>query len=158
MENKPIKSIHDWMKIALCEAGEAGKRNEIPVGAVIVKDNVLLAKAGNTKEQTKNVVAHAEINAITKASSALDSWKLTGCDMYVTLEPCPICAGAIIQSRIRSLYIGACDNRWGCAGSATNLFNIKSFNHKVFVYYSIMEDESKKLLDDFFKRMRNAER
>jgi len=150
--------LKKWMTLALEEAKMAGENNEIPVGAIIVKDNRLIAVGRNMREETNIVSAHAEINALSKACKTLDSWKLEGCDMYVTLEPCPMCAGAIIQARISNLFIGTCDNRWGAAGSTINLFNIESFNHKVNVFYDIMENDSKKLLKSFFKKLRNRER
>ena len=143
-----------YMKMAINEAVKAFNKNEIPVGCVIVKDNLVVAKAHNLREINNLVTSHAEILAITKANKKLDSWRLDDCDIYVTLEPCAMCSGAIIQARIKNLYFGAYDAKAGACGSVLNLFSYP-FNHKVNVVGGILEDECKKLLQDFFKTLRS---
>ena len=142
------------MKMAIKEAIKAFNKNEIPVGCVIVKDDVIVAKAHNLREINNLVTSHAEILAITKANKKLNSWRLDDCDIYVTLEPCSMCSGAIIQSRIKNLYFGAYDKKAGACGSVLDLFSYP-FNHKVNVVGGILEDECKKLLQDFFKTLRS---
>ena len=143
-----------YMKMAINEAVKAFNKNEIPVGCVIVKDNLVVAKAHNLREINNLVTSHAEILAITKANKKLKSWRLDDCDIYVTLEPCAMCSGAIIQARIKNLYFGAYDLKAGACGSVLNLFSYP-FNHKVNVVGGIIEDECKKLLQDFFKTLRS---
>ena len=121
---------------------------------MIVKDDKIIAKAHNLKEIKKDTTEHAEIRAIKKASKKLDSWRLTDCEMYTTLEPCPMCAGAIIQARIKKVYIGTMDEKTGACGSVLNLFKDHKFNHIVELEYGIMEKESKEILQDFFKKLR----
>jgi len=145
-----------FMKQALKESQKAYKKEEIPVGAVIVKDNKIIAKAYNQKESKANSIMHAEIIAIKKASKKLNSWRLNDCEMYVTLEPCPMCAGAIIQSRISKVYIGTMDKKTGACGSVLNLFEDYTFNHKVEVESGICEKDCEKILKDFFKELRQA--
>ena len=121
-----------FMKEALKEAKKAYEKLEVPVGAVIVKNGKIIARAHNLKETKKDTTKHAEILAIEKASKKLNAWRLLDCEMYITLEPCSMCAGAIINSRIKKIYIGALDEKTGAAGSVLNLFDYK-FNHKVDV-------------------------
>ena len=142
------------MKMAYNEAVKAFNKEEIPVGCVIVKDDLVIAKAHNLREINNLVSSHAEMLAITKANKKLSSWRLDDCDIYVTLEPCAMCSGAIIQARIKNLYFGAYDLKAGACGSVLNLFSYP-FNHKVNVVGGIMEDECKKLLQDFFKTLRS---
>lgn len=144
----------EYMKIALKEAQKAYNELEIPVGAIIVKDGKVIAKAYNEKEKKKDTTKHAEILAIQKASKKLDTWRLYDCDMYVTLEPCSMCAGALIQSRIRKVYIGTMDEKTGSCGSVLNLLQDYKFNHKVEVEYGICQKECEKILKDFFKELR----
>lgn len=141
------------MKAALNEARKAYLLGEVPVGAVIVYDNKIIARGHNTRELAQSVLGHAEINAIKKASKKIGSWRLEDCDMYVTLEPCSMCSGAIIQSRIKNLYFGAYDLKTGASGSVFNLFDYP-FNHKVNVYGGIMEEECSRIIKDFFKELR----
>ncbi|MCI8546948.1 MAG: nucleoside deaminase [Clostridia bacterium] len=143
-----------FMKAALKEAQKAYEKEEVPIGVVIVKDDKIIAKAHNLKEIKKDTTEHAEIRAIKKASKKLDSWRLTDCEMYTTLEPCPMCAGAIIQARIKKVYIGTMDEKTGACGSVLNLFKDHKFNHTVELEYGIMEKESKEILQDFFKKLR----
>ena len=149
---------YDFMKVALNEAEEALKIGEVPVGAVIVKDGEIIAKAHNLKETSKNAVYHAEILAIEQASKKLDSWRLDGCEMYVTLEPCPMCAGAIINSRIKMLYIGTMDDVMGACGTALNLLENYKFNHIVQVEKYILKDECKNILEEFFINLRKGKK
>lgn len=127
--------------------------NEIPVGAIILKDNKIIATACNEKENTNDLTNHAEIVAIRQAEKILNNWRLHDCEMYVTLEPCPMCAWAIISSRIKSLYFGSYDRLYGALGSTLDLRNIA--NSKLKVYGGIMEDECNKLLNSYLKNMRN---
>ncbi len=143
-----------YMKQALKEAKKAYDKEEVPIGVVIVKDGKIIARAHNLKEIKKDTIEHAEIRAIKKASKKLDAWRLTDCEMYTTLEPCPMCAGAIIQSRIKKVYIGAMDEKTGACGSVLNLLKDYKFNHTVELEYGILEEECKKILKDFFKMLR----
>ena len=141
------------MQKALQLAREAFLSGEVPVGAVIVKDGKIIATGKNEREQKQNALSHAEIEAINNACSALGSWRLDGCEIYVTLEPCPMCTGAIINSRIKTLIFGAYDSSMGSVDSVINLCDYP-YNHKVEVYGGICEDECKALLQDFFKKLR----
>ena len=145
-----------YMKIALREAQKAYNKLEVPVGAIIVKDDKIIAKAYNEKETKYDTTKHAEILAIQKASKKLKTWRLNDCDMYVTLEPCSMCAGALIQSRIRKVYIGAMDEKTGSCGSVLNLLEDYKFNHKVEVEYNICRKECEKILKEFFKELRKV--
>lgn len=145
-----------FMKEALKEAKKAYKKEEVPIGVVIVKDNKIISRAHNEKELKNDTTEHAEIRAIKKASKKLNSWRLIGCEMYSTLEPCPMCAGAIIQSRIEKLYIGAMDEKTGAVGSKLNLLEDFSFNHKVKIEKGLLKEECTKILQDFFKELRKS--
>ena len=145
-----------FMKEALKEAKKAYKKLEIPVGAVIVKDGKIIARGHNLKETKEDTTKHAEIIAIQKASKKLSAWRLIDCEMYVTLEPCAMCAGAIINSRIKKLYIGTMDEKTGAVGSVLNLFEDFTFNHKVETEKGIMQDECKNMLKQFFKELRKS--
>ena len=146
-----------FMKEALKEAQKAYDKLEVPVGCVIVKDGKIISRAHNLKETKKDTTKHAEILAIQKASKRIDAWRLLDCDMYVTLEPCSMCAGAIINSRIRNLYIGTMDKKTGAAGSVLNLFEDFTFNHKVIVETGILQTQCEKILKDFFKELRKRD-
>ncbi len=152
-----MKNI-DFMKEAIKEAKKAFDIGEVPVGAVIVKDGNIIARAHNLKETSKNAIHHAEILVIEEASKVLDSWRLTDCEMYVTLEPCPMCAGAIINSRIKKLYIGTTDDIMGACGTALNLLENYKFNHIVQVEKYILKDECSKLIEDFFENLRRGKK
>ena len=147
-----------FMKQALKEAQKAYDKLEVPVGCVIVKDNKIIARAHNLKETKFDTTKHAEILAIQKASKKLQSWRLLDCDMYVTLEPCSMCAGAIINSRIKNLYFGAFDEKTGAAGSVLNLFEDYTFNHKVEICPGLLQPECEKILKDFFKELRKKKK
>ena len=148
----------EYMRAALNEAKKAYKKEEVPVGVVIVKEGKIIAKAHNLKESKKDTTCHAEILAIKKASKKLNSWRLENCEMYVTLEPCSMCAGALIQARIKKVYIGAMDEKTGAAGSVLNLFNDYTFNHKVEVENGVMKTECQEILKKFFKELRELKR
>lgn len=147
-----------YMKEALKEAKKAYDKLEVPVGAVIVKDGKIVARAHNLKETKYDTTKHAEILAIQKASKKLNSWRLIDCEMYVTLEPCSMCAGALINARLKKVYIGALDEKTGAAGSVLNLFEDYTFNHKVEVEKGIMKEECENLLKDFFKMLRKTKK
>ena len=147
-----------FMKEALKEAKKAYKKLEVPVGCVIVKDGKIIARAHNLKETKYDTTKHAEILAIQKASNKLESWRLIDCDMYVTLEPCPMCAGAIIQSRIKNLYYGASDEKTGAVGSVLNLMEDFKFNHIVNVEKGILKNDCENLLKDFFRELRKSKK
>lgn len=147
-----------FMKLALKEAKKAYDKLEVPVGAVIVKDGKVIAKAHNLKETKFDTTKHAEILAIQKASKKLESWRLLDCEMYVTLEPCSMCAGAMINSRIKKLYIGALDEKTGACGSVLNLLEDYPFNHKIEVEKGIMQKECEAILKDFFKTLRELKK
>lgn len=143
-----------YMAVALEEAKKAEKLYEVPVGAIIVRDGIVVAKAHNMRETTRDATAHAELIAVRKACEALDSWRLADCEMYVTLEPCLMCSGAIILSRIKKLYIGTMDPKSGAAGSLLNVFEDYWFHHKCEVEQGILANECSKILKDFFKNKR----
>ena len=143
-----------FMKEALKEAKKAYDKLEVPVGAIIVKDGKIIARGHNLKETKFDTTNHAEIIAIQKASKKLKSWRLLDCEMYVTLEPCSMCAGAIINSRIKKVYIGANDEKTGAVGSVLNLFEDYKFNHKVEFEKGILKEDCENILKDFFKNLR----
>lgn len=142
------------MGFAIEEAKKAGAIGEVPVGAVIVKDNKIIAAAYNMKESLRDTTAHAEILAIKKASETLEGWRLIDCDMYVTLEPCVMCSGAIVQSRLNKVIFGAYDKRFGACRSLYNILDNGQLNHTVEVIEGIMEEECSGLLSEFFKKKR----
>lgn len=143
-----------YMMQAIIEARKAFELGEVPVGAVIVCDGKIIARAYNLRETSNQAIAHAETLAIQKACSKMGSWRLDDCDLYVTLEPCPMCAGAIINARIKSVYYGAYDSKGGACGSVVDLFKKGSFNHSPIVYSGIMEEECETLLKEFFSKLR----
>ncbi len=142
------------MREALVEANKAYTIGEVPIGAIVVKDSSIIGRGHNLRETHKDPTLHAEIIAIRKAANFLKSWRLTGCDIYVTIEPCPMCAGAIIQSRLDRLIFGALDTKSGCAGSLYNLPCDKRFNHRPEVIPGILEDECSEIIRNFFKARR----
>lgn len=143
-----------FMKEAIILARKAAELGEVPVGAVIVKNGEIIAKGKNEREAKQNALSHAEIEAINNACKALGSWRLDDCEMYVTLEPCPMCAGAIINSRIKTLVFGAYDSKMGSIDSVVNLCDYP-YNHKVEVYGGILEDECLEIIKNFFKNLRD---
>ncbi|HCF64768.1 MAG: tRNA adenosine(34) deaminase TadA [Clostridia bacterium] len=144
-----------FMKEAIKQAKKAYDKEEIPVGAVIVKDGKIIARGYNKKEEKKDTTQHAEIIAIQKASRKIGAWRLQDCEMYVTLEPCAMCTGALIQARLKRVYIGTMDPKTGACGSVLNLLEDYKFNHKVEVETNIMQKECEKILKDFFKYLRS---
>lgn len=145
--------MEKYMQQAISLARSAAKSGEVPVGAVIVQNGEVVATGVNRRETDKNAVAHAEIEAITAACKKLGRWCLDDCELYVTLEPCPMCAGAIINSRIKRVVFGAFDKKGGACDSVTNLFNLP-FNHKPEVWAGICENECAQILKDFFENLR----
>lgn len=143
-----------FMNEALNEAKKALKIAEVPVGAVIVKDQKIIARGYNKKESKNDATFHAEICAIKNASKRLSSWRLNHCDMYVTLEPCAMCAGALIQARIKRLYFGTFDKKAGAVGSVIDLTKVAEFNHHIEVISGVLEDECMQILKDFFSSLR----
>ena len=142
-----------FMKSAVKEAEKASSEGEVPVGAVIVKDGKIIAEGRNRREKGKNALYHAEIEAIDNACKALGGWRLPGCTLYVTLEPCPMCAGAIINSRIERVVYGAKDYKAGSAESVINLFALP-YNHKPEIIGGVLENECGEMLSSFFKTLR----
>ena len=141
------------MKTALSLADEAAKDDEVPVGAVIVKDGEIVSVGRNRREKGKNALCHAEIEAINSACEKLGGWRLWQCEMFVTLEPCPMCSGAIINSRIKKVTFGAYDKKAACCGSVENIFDLP-FNHKPEIVGGFMEEECAARLSEFFKKLR----
>ena len=146
-----------YMREALRYAALAAKDEETPIGAVIVRGGEIVSFGRNRREKHKNALGHAEIEAINKACKKLGGWRLPGCEMYVTLEPCPMCAGAIVASRIEKVYIGAKDEKSGAFGSC---FDLNSFplNHKPEIHFGLLEEESKALLKSFFRELRKSKK
>ena len=150
-----MKQTHDyWMKQALIQADKAFKSKEIPVGAIVIKENKLIGRAYNQREQLNDPTAHAEIIAITAAANTIGDWRLNGCTLYVTKEPCSMCAGAIINARLDMIVFGCYDEAEGCCGSLYQLCGDPRFKTKVSVMGGIMENQSLSLLKDFFKSRR----
>ncbi len=143
-----------YIKLALLEAKKAEKKDEVPVGCVLVLNDVVIAKTHNLRESKHSALAHAEILAINKACKKLESWRLENIEMYVTLEPCPMCAGAILQSRIKKVVFGAYDKKGGALGSSFNLFEQKNLNHHPIIIGGINEEECSKVLTNYFKNKR----
>lgn len=144
-----------FMKEALQEAEKAKSIGEVPIGAVIVKNDEIIARAHNLREIDKDPTAHAEMLAIKKASEVVGGWRLSGCDLYVTIEPCPMCAGAIMLSRIDRLIIGAMDKKGGAAGSILNIPEDDRFNHVTKVVKGVLEDQCSLIMKEFFRELRN---
>lgn len=147
-----------FMREAKKQAMKAYALREVPIGCVIVYDGKIIARGYNRRNTDKNTVSHAEINAIRKASKKLGDWRLEGCTMYVTLEPCQMCAGALVQSRIDEVVIGSMNPKAGCAGSVLNLLEMDGFNHKVKVTRGVLEEECSAMLSDFFRELRQEKK
>lgn len=144
-----------FMKLAIKEAKKSFILDEVPVGAVIVKNGRVISLGHNLKEIIKDATCHAEIIAIREACKALGGWRLIDCDLYVTLEPCPMCAGAMVNARIKRVIFGAADPKTGACGSLMNIANDSRLNHRIETIPGILEEECKNLLKDFFKEKRN---
>ena len=146
----------DYMREALSLAREAAREGEVPVGCVIVKDGEIIGRGRNRREELQRTSSHAEMEAIAQANERLRSWRLDGCTLYVTLEPCPMCAGAIVQARPGRIVFGATDERMGAVGGALSLFELPGVNHRPWVRRGVMAQEAKTLLVDFFAARRGA--
>lgn len=157
-KKKPCRSEHEkYMKMAIKQAERAKKLGEVPIGCIIVKDGEIVGRGYNRRNTDKSTLSHAEITAIRKAAKKLGDWRLEGCTLYVTLEPCQMCAGAIVQARISEVVIGCMSPKSGCAGSVINLLQMEEFNHQVFIVKDILEKECSELLSAFFKEMRASQ-
>lgn len=143
-----------YMREAIKQARKAAKIDEVPIGCVIVYDDKTIARGYNRRNTDKSTLAHAEIIAIRKAAKVIGDWRLEDCTMYITLEPCPMCAGAIVQARIPRVVVGAMNPKAGCAGSVINLLQMDGFNHKAELTSGVLVDECRTMLQDFFKEMR----
>ena len=149
-----MRDEEKFMKEAIRQAKKAYALREVPIGCVIVYEGKIIARGYNRRNTDKNTTSHAEINAIRKASKKLGDWRLEGCTLYVTLEPCQMCAGAIVQARIDKVVIGSMNPKAGCAGSVLNLLEMNGFNHKVEVERGVLEEECSTMLSGFFKELR----
>ena len=147
-----------YMKEALKQAKKAYALDETPIGCVILYEGKIISRGYNRRNVDKNTLAHAELAAIKKASRKLGDWRLEGCTMYVTLEPCPMCAGAIVQARITRVVIGCMNPKAGCAGSVLNLLQMDGFNHKVEIETGILEEECSQLMSGFFRELRKKKK
>lgn len=147
-----------YMREAMKQAKKAWALDEVPIGCVIVYKDRIIARGYNRRNTDKNTLAHAELAAIRKASKKLGDWRLEGCTMYVTLEPCQMCAGALVQSRIDEVVIGSMNPKAGCAGSVLNLLEVEGFNHKVKITRGVLEEECSTMLSDFFKELREKKK
>ena len=149
-----MRDEEKFMKEAIRQAKKAYALREVPIGCVIVYEGKIIARGYNRRNTDKNTTSHAEINAIRKASKKLGDWRLEGCTLYVTLEPCQMCAGAIVQARIDKVVVGSMNPKAGCAGSVLNLLEMDGFNHKVEVERGVLEEECSTMLSGFFKELR----
>lgn len=147
------EQVH-WMNEAIKEAYKAEKLGEVPIGAVVVHNGQVIGRGHNLRETTLSPTAHAEMIAITEASKSLNAWRLLECQLYVTLEPCPMCAGAIVQARIKQVIYGTPDPKAGCAGTLMNLLQDERFNHQTEVVSGVLQEECSMLLSQFFRRLR----
>lgn len=147
-----------YMKEAIKAAKKAAKLGEVPIGCVIVYEDKIIGKGYNKRNTKKTTLAHAELLAIQKASKVIGDWRLEDCTMYVTLEPCQMCAGAIVQARIKEVVVGTMNPKAGCAGSILNILQMEEFNHQVQITTGVMEEECKKVLQDFFVNLRERNR
>ncbi len=148
-------SIHEkYMREAIRQAKKAYALDEVPIGCVIVQDGRIIARGYNRRNTDKNTLSHAELNAIRKAAKKLGDWRLEGCTMYVTLEPCQMCAGAMVQARLTEAVIGSMNPKAGCAGSVLNILEMPAFNHQVQVTRGVLEQECSEMLSQFFRELR----
>lgn len=147
-----------FMKEALRLAADAGAAGEVPVGAVVVKDGAIIGRGRNRTEETKNPFAHAEMLAMQEALTAVGGWRLTGCDLYVTLEPCAMCAGAIVHGRLRRVVMGTADPKTGACGSVMNILADRHLNHQPEVVTGILQEECALILKEFFRQLRRKKK
>lgn len=157
-EKKIRKADEKYMRLALKEAKKAYTHHEVPIGCVIVKNGKVIAKNHNRRNSDRNALAHAEILAINKACKKNRDWRLEDCVLYVTLEPCQMCSGAIVQARIPEVVIGCMNPKAGCAGSVINLLQMKEFNHQAEITSGVLEEECSNLLSSFFRDLREQKR
>ena len=150
-----MREKEKYMKMAIVQAKKAERLDEVPIGCVIVHDGMVVGRGYNRRNIDRNTLSHAELNAIKKASKKLGDWRLDDCEMYVTTEPCQMCAGAIVQARIKKVYIGCMNPKAGCDGSILNLLQVDKFNHQVEIESGILKDECSSLLTNFFRKLRN---
>ena len=153
-KNKQKRKQEKYMKMALKEAKKAYDLNEVPIGCVIVKDDKVIGKGYNKRNTDKNVLSHAELIAMKQACKKTGDWRLEGCTMYITLEPCQMCAGAMVQARLENAVIGSMNPKAGCAGSILNILQMEQFNHQVNVTTGVLEEECSQILTDFFAELR----
>ena len=146
------------MKAAITQARKAYTIDEVPIGCVIVQNDKIIARGYNRRNIDKNTLAHAELSAIRKASKKTGDWRLEDCTMYVTLEPCQMCAGAIVQSRMKRVVIGSMNAKAGCAGSVLNLLQMQQFNHQVEITRGVREEECSQMLSQFFRELRKRKK
>ena len=146
------------MKEAIRQAKKAAAVGDVPFGCVIVNEDKIIARAYNQRNKKKTTLAHAELLAIQKASKKLEDWRLEKCTMYITLEPCQMCAGAIVQARIPKVVIGAMNPKAGCAGSVLNILQVERFNHQTEIEHGILEEECSQMLSDFFRELRRKKK
>ena len=153
-----LNTEEKYMRAAIKEAKKAYALEEVPIGCVIVRDGKIIARGYNRRNTDKNTLAHAELTAIKKASKKCGDWRLEDCTMYVTLEPCQMCAGAIVQSRMKKVVIAAMNPKAGCAGSVLNLLQMAEFNHQVEIERGLLEDECSTMLSTFFRNLREKKK
>ena len=156
MNKKNFTEDEKYMYEAIKLARRAARIDEVPIGCVIVYDGKIIAKGYNRRNTDKSTLAHAEIMAIRKASKIIGDWRLEDCTLYVTLEPCQMCAGAIVQARIPRVVMGTMNAKAGCAGSVINILQMEQFNHQVEITKGVLADECKEMMQSFFKRLRES--
>ena len=147
-----------YMKAAMTQAKKAYALGEVPIGCVIVHEGKIIGRGYNRRNTDKNTLAHAEITAINKASRKIGDWRLEDCTLYVTLEPCQMCSGAIVQARIKRVVVGCMNPKAGCAGSILNLLDMKEFNHQVELTTGVLEEECSGMMKQFFKELRQKQK
>ncbi len=147
-----------FMKEAIRQAKKAEAIGDVPIGCVIVHEGRIIARGYNRRNKDKTVLAHAELQAMKKACRIIGDWRLEGCTMYITLEPCQMCAGAIVQARVDRVVIGSMNRKAGCAGSILNLLQMKEFNHQTDLHRGVLEEECSQMLSDFFRKLRESQK
>ena len=147
-----------YMKEAIRQAKKALALDEVPIGCVIVYEDKIIARGYNRRNTDKNTLSHAELNAIRKASKKMGDWRLEGCTMYITLEPCQMCAGAIVQARVSRVVVGSMNPKAGCAGSVLNILQMEQFNHQVELTKDVLKEECSSMLSDFFRELRDKKK